>query len=40
MPANHDYDCKERGNPVLFARDHKTDCKYYIDPNFTWVSQN
>ena len=26
---NHDYDCKECGNPVLFRSDHKPTCVHY-----------
>lgn len=35
-----DYKCRECGNYVLYGRDHKTDCKYYISPYFGKVEQS
>lgn len=41
MPSSpNDYKCHECGALVLYLRDHNTDCKYYVDPRFTWVQSN
>lgn len=37
---NPDYQCRECGNHVLYLRDHKPDCMYYVSPYFEWVTKN
>lgn len=39
-PFSSDWQCKTCGAFVLYLRDHKTDCKYYVDPRLTWVTNN